>query len=106
MSIRDATEPVSRLAPLNLLFAIESPPILSAPVRVGARISRIIQHAQRRPGGQRPEDDRVTDAKPRDRKALLSETLSPTGMPSRRAKTFRRSRQSFPGSVRRGRARR
>ncbi|MBZ5727766.1 MAG: hypothetical protein LAP87_22560, partial [Acidobacteriia bacterium] len=48
-----------------VLLAIESPPILSAPVRVGARISRIVQHAQRRPGGQRPENDRVTDAEPR-----------------------------------------
>ena len=32
MSIRNASEPVTRLAlPLNPLFAIESPPVLSAP---------------------------------------------------------------------------
>jgi hypothetical protein len=65
MSIRNASEPVTRLSSLNLFLAIESPPILSAPVRVGARISRIVQHAQRRPGSQRAENDRVTDAKPR-----------------------------------------
>src|SRR5438270_9367513 len=78
MSIRNASEPIPRLAlPLDVLLAIESPPVLSAPVDVGARISRIAQHAYRCPCRQRPEDDGVADAESRrTANALLTKHLN------------------------------
>lgn len=77
MSIRNASEPVTELAlPLNLFLSIESPPVLSASVRVGARISRIVQHARRSPCCQWPKDDRVADAESRrTEKALIPKHL-------------------------------
>ena len=66
MSIRNASEPVAVLAlSLDRLLAVDGPPVLPASVRVGSRISRIVQRAHRRRCGQRPEDDRVADAESR-----------------------------------------
>ena len=61
---------------LDLLLAIDSPPVLPAPVHVGARISWIVQHARRRPmpsaAGRRP----VADAESgRENKALVPKHL-------------------------------
>src|SRR4051812_9044012 len=98
MSIRNAGEPVSRLAlPLNLLLAIESPPVLSAPVRVGARISRIVQHARRSPCCQWPEDDRVADAESRrTEKALIAKHLHDLACRAHTRERFEEVRDRFP----------
>src|SRR5262249_8555681 len=66
MSIRNASEPIIVFAlSLDLLLAIESSPILPAPVYIGARVSWIVQHAHRRRCGQRPKDGRIANAESR-----------------------------------------
>src|ERR1700722_18146021 len=77
MNFRNASEPVTELAlPLNLFLAVESPPVLSASVRVDACISWIVQHARRSPCCEWPKDDCVADSESRrTEKALIPKHL-------------------------------
>ncbi len=76
MGIRDTSQPVIVVTPLQSLFAVDGSSIAPASIGVGAGVARIVQDAYRRRCGQHPKNRGLAVAQARGKQeAFLAKGL-------------------------------